>query len=92
MKKLLIILVLLCVPVKTFAYQQQQWQSQVMGGSPSSSSNGETKFYSQTGSLNGYVKDKGQGQYVTYDKYHERTGRYQVMSDGRIKVYNRAGH
>jgi len=95
MKKILTLTILFMMATSSAQAVQTTYsngQPTGFGGQSYSSYGNQTKVYNQYGSLQGYVKPTGGGQYVTYDKYHQRSGRYQVQSDGRLKVYDRAGH
>ena len=53
--------------------------------------NRETKVYDNTGSLQGFVKPTSNGQYQTYNKYHQAESKYSIKTvnnGSETKVYN----
>jgi hypothetical protein len=82
MKKVLCVILFMCFMSPAFAEYKNEYPLQ------QTQNNKEVKIYSQSGSLQGYIKPTGNNQYKTYNKYHQYSGRYK-QTGNKIKKYNR---
>lgn len=81
MKKVLTLLVLLCIAQSAQAYQVQQWQMQ--------QHETRTKCYSSSGSLLGYAEPQKNGTTKYYNRYHQFNSYSKADGGNRVKYYSK---